>query len=243
MDTVPLEGIGLSRTEARVYLALLRLGSGTGSEIAEKADIYRRNAYDALNKLIEKGLANSVIKEKTYYSVASPEKLRDVLREKEAALEESMPKLQDLYTHPKIRQRVFFYEGREGVKTVMNEIVKEGKDWLAFGSSGKPTEAFGDWVNYWERKRAKAGIKTKIIQADTPAGRKRGKEIESFGVAKARIVGVGFANPVSTYVFGEKMAFVLWSETEPLAVLVDSKEIANASRKYFNALWKVAKNY
>ena len=246
MDTASLEELGLSKTEAKVYLALLRIGSGTGSEIAEKADVFRRNAYDALNKLIEKGLASSVIKDKTYYSVAPPEKLLDVLREKESSLEEILPKLRELYTHPKIKQKVFFYEGREGVKTVMNEIIKEGKDWLCLGASGRTKAAFGDWVDYWEKKRAKAGIPAKIIMADTSAGRKRSSEIEALVAGKltqVRIVEGSFASPVSTYIFGERMAIVFWSETEPLAILVESREIAAANRRYFGLLWKTAKKY
>jgi sugar-specific transcriptional regulator TrmB len=243
MEAAVLEQLGLSKTEAKVYLALLSLGSATGSEIAEKADVFRRNAYDALNKLIERGLVSSIIKDKTYYSVAPPEKLQDVLKEKEDSLEAILPKLHDLYTHPKIRQKVFVFEGREGIKTVLNEIIKEGRDWLAFGSSGASKQVFGDWVDYWERMRAKAGIKTKIIMDDNPAGRKRGKKIAGFGLARAKIYAGPFASPVSTYVFGNRMAFVFWSEVQPLAILVDNKEIADATRKYFNALWKVAKSY
>ncbi len=243
MDISALEQLGLSRTEAKVYLAILKLGSGTGSEIAGKADVFRRNAYDALKKLIEKGLVSSVIKDKTYYSVARPEKLYDVLKEKEHILEGVLPKLNELYAHPKIKQKVFFYEGKQGVKTVMNEIIKENRDWLVFGASGKTKEAFGEWIDFWEKKRVKADIKAKIIMADTPAGRKRGKEIKVLGLTKVKVYPGRFASPVSTYVFGGRMAFVFWSEIEPLAILVDSKEIADANRKYFNALWKVAKSY
>ena len=246
MDTASLEELGLSKTEAKVYLALLRIGSGTGSEIAEKADVFRRNAYDALNRLGERGLVNRIIKEKTYYSVAPPEKLLDILREKESYLNELLPKLRELYTHPKIKQKVFFYEGREGVKTVMNEIIKEGKDWLCFGASGQSKAAFGEWVDYWEKRRAKAGIPSKILMANTPEGRKRGKEIEALVARKhteVRIVEEQFASPASTYVFGGRMAIVLWSDIEPLAILVESKEIAAANRRYFELLWKTAKKY
>jgi len=243
MDTVGLEELGLSKTEAKVYLALLRLGSGTGSEIAEKADVFRRNAYDALSKLTEKGLVSSVIKDKTYYSVAPPEKLQDVLREKEDALGELLPKLRELYTHPKIRQKVYFYEGKEGIKTVMSEIIKEGKDWLAFASSGQSKVALGDWVDYWEKKRSNACIKAKVIMADTPLGRQRGIEIKKLKHTEVRISPGEFETPVSTYIFGNRMGIVLWSETEPLAILVDNPEIAAANRKYFNMMWKIAKEY
>lgn len=63
------------------------------------------------------------------------------------------------------------------------------------------------------------------------------------GLAKAKVYPRPFASPVSTYVFGNKFAIILWSEFEPLGIIVDSKEIADANRKYFGVMWKVAKNY
>lgn len=243
MDTASLEQLGLSKTESKVYLAILSLGSATGSEIAEKADVFRRNAYDALNKLTEKGLVSSIVKDKKYYNVAPPDKLLDVLREKEDGLKEFLPRLRDLYSHPKIKQKVYLFEGREGVKTVLNEVIKEGKDWLALGISGLGRQLFGEWVDYWEKRRAKAGIHAKVIMNDTPMGRKRGKEVEAIGNSEVKVYPGGFDNPVSTYIFGNRMAIILWSETEPIAILVESEEIADANRKYFNVMWKIAKKY
>lgn len=53
--------IGLTGTETRIYLALLSLGAAPAGKIVEEAGVYRKNAYDALNRLIDKGLVTYVI--------------------------------------------------------------------------------------------------------------------------------------------------------------------------------------
>jgi sugar-specific transcriptional regulator TrmB len=240
-----LEKAGLNRTEAKVYFALLKIGSASGSEIAEKAGVFRRNAYDALRALSEKGLAKAIIKDKKYYLPVEPSKLEELLEEKKKNLQNAMPELEGLYSSRKEKQKAYFFEGIEGYKTILNEILKEGKEWLCFISSGQSTEILGkEWTNYWESKRISAGIKAKWIVNNTPAGMKRGKKVEKLGLTEARILeSIKVINPTTTYVFGDKVAIMLWSKPSPTAVMVESREIAEANRKYFEVLWKMAKKY
>ena len=55
-----LRDIGLSPNEARVYEALLHTGEASVQEISIKAKVHRRNVYDSLSKLSEKGLASEL---------------------------------------------------------------------------------------------------------------------------------------------------------------------------------------
>ena len=58
-----LKSIGLTDIEIEVYLAIIDLGSCLAGEIARKTGIHRRTVYDAINRLIEKGLVSYI---KTY---------------------------------------------------------------------------------------------------------------------------------------------------------------------------------
>ncbi len=51
-----LQEMGLSGNEARIYLSLLEEGKALVSTISKSTGIHRRNVYDSLNRLIEKGL-------------------------------------------------------------------------------------------------------------------------------------------------------------------------------------------
>jgi len=50
-----LKEIGLTETEIKVYTTLLSLGATSAGKIVEATGVYRKNLYDALNKLIDKG--------------------------------------------------------------------------------------------------------------------------------------------------------------------------------------------
>ena len=51
-----LHHIGLTGTEAKIYLVLLDLGKAQAGVLSRKTGIHRRSIYDALDRLIEKGL-------------------------------------------------------------------------------------------------------------------------------------------------------------------------------------------
>lgn len=56
MQIEELVKIGLAETEAKTYLALLELGSGTVTTITHRADITRTLGYHSLDRLVELGL-------------------------------------------------------------------------------------------------------------------------------------------------------------------------------------------
>lgn len=56
MNLAILEGLGLSPNEAKIYETLVLRGESSVSDIAVAAKIHRRNAYDAIERLIDKGL-------------------------------------------------------------------------------------------------------------------------------------------------------------------------------------------
>ena len=58
------ESLGLSPNEGKIYEALVEHGESSISEIAINAKIHRRNAYDAINHLINKGLVFQIISHK-----------------------------------------------------------------------------------------------------------------------------------------------------------------------------------
>ena len=52
-----LMGLGLTKHESSIYLALLEQGAQTGYEVAKSTGISRSNTYITLASLVEKGAA------------------------------------------------------------------------------------------------------------------------------------------------------------------------------------------
>ena len=78
-----LRDLGLTETEAIIYLELLTLGTTSAGKIVEQTNLHRKNLYDALNRLIEKGLVTYCIENKIkYFQAKNPENLLRFLQEK-----------------------------------------------------------------------------------------------------------------------------------------------------------------
>ena len=61
--------LGLTNSEARIYIILLDLGTAQVGQIMEKTGMHRRNIYDSIARLLEKGLVSYVmINNKKYFN-------------------------------------------------------------------------------------------------------------------------------------------------------------------------------
>ena len=124
MNEKILEEIGLTKGESKVYLTLLKLGETTTGKIIEEAQISSGKIYEILDKLIAKGLASFIIKEKTkYFQASSPNRIMDYLHEKEDNLkakeqefEKQLPSLLSLQQLKKKEHEATLFKGFKGFK-------------------------------------------------------------------------------------------------------------------------------
>src|SRR3989338_6958665 len=94
MNTTLYESLGLSPNEAKIYETVVENGESSISEIATSAQIHRRNAYDAMQRLIYKGLAFQIFSSKeNKYNAVDPDKLTELLKEKQDELQKILPDL------------------------------------------------------------------------------------------------------------------------------------------------------
>lgn len=130
-----LEELGLSPNEAKIYEALLDLNEAGVGEISAKANIHRRNCYDAINRLIDKGLVFPILtKGENLYAPVDPDKLLELIREKENNLNSVLPELRRRYENKKIIQEAYIYRGLEGFKNFMRDVLRVGKDVYTIGA-------------------------------------------------------------------------------------------------------------
>src|SRR3990167_3843026 len=88
MYETTLQELGLSINESKVYEALLSLGSSSIEQMAIKSKVHRRNIYDVLSKLLEKGLISEMfVHNRKEYRAIHPSRLLDLILEKENKLQ------------------------------------------------------------------------------------------------------------------------------------------------------------
>ena len=77
-----LRDLGLSNYEARVFVALHRLGDGTAQDVAAVADVPRSQVYGAADDLADRGLLEVVESSPKTYRPVSLDRARAQLRER-----------------------------------------------------------------------------------------------------------------------------------------------------------------
>lgn len=235
-----LREIGLTETEIKVYLALLSLGTTSAGKIVEKTGTHRKNLYDALNKLIEKGLVSYVKENKIkFFQAKDPENLERYLNEKKSKIDEKkqelknfLPELKEKFNSldPEIESEI--YRGEEGIKTILKECLNY-KEVLFIGATGDVENRLPYFWPQYNKKREKLKCKWKLLLVYESRNKKLTKsKYYEYKVLPKILSGLNVI-----YIYGDHVANVLWLE-KPIAFVVKHKELANNYRKYFDYLWK-----
>jgi sugar-specific transcriptional regulator TrmB len=74
-----LEGIGLSRMDAEVYVYLAKKGPKKGHELADALQVTKQQLYPSLKNLKNKGIITASLERPALFSAVSFEKVVDLL--------------------------------------------------------------------------------------------------------------------------------------------------------------------
>ena len=249
MKTEILQQIGLNKSEAKVYLTLLELGSSTTGPIMHRAKVSSSKIYNILARLMEKGLVSSIIKSKTkYYRASQPESLLNYLDEKENEIKKQQEEIKKLIPELKLRQKLSenkqdaqVYIGWKGIINAFSFIIeslKHGEDYIAFAQT--PGEEESKHVKLffaqYQHKREQKKLQVKLI-AD--ASQKNVFKSEPY--SRFRNFHVKYMkNSPPGIVISRGHIFISTFDPSPVGVIVSSKEIAESFRKYFYNEWKMA---
>lgn len=237
VEYTTLQELGLTKSEAKVYLTLLRMRSGLAGDITKKTGMHRRNVYDALERLVEKGLVGFITQNKRkYFQIKEPERFLEILENKKIAFEKILPKLKLRYEGAKTKQEVMIFKGKNGLKTAFDDQIEVGKPIYVYGASKKYRSVLKYYAYQYKIKRLKKKIKVKIIFDESARGTKRAK----LPLAETRFLPKKFKTITDTIIYGDKVELIIWTE-DPFVVMIESKELADSYRNFFNVLWKTAK--
>ena len=225
--------IGLSKGESTIYLALLKNGQSSVNNLKGIVKLHRPNIYDYLEKLIDKGLVNFITQNNVkMFTAVNPEKLIEHIQEKEAIIKEFLPEFKKIQNKPKMEIKTEVYRGREGIKTFFNDLIRVGKDYVAFGVNESIWEKdFSLLINQHFKKEEKKGIKSRILTSDN-------SEI-IYKHANYRYIEAKYFFPTSIAIYGDRVCTIIW---DPLTVIIiTNKQNAETQKGHFELLWKTAR--
>ncbi len=237
-----LRDIGLSANESKVYEALLYTGEASVQRISLKSGVHRRNVYDSLAKLVEKGLASEVIiKGERNFKAINPSRLLDMVKEKEEKVNQALPKMQKLFTATAEAEEAYLYKRIEGVKNYLNDILKAGEDVHFIGAKAMWLDPrLKHFLPRFQRERKKKGIKfyhifDHEVKEKTP-------DILKFVGKPYKFLPKDYSSPTMVDIFGPYVVTFVGVKPgelkqEPMMFVLKSRRLADGYRKFWQFMW------
>jgi len=235
-----LQDLGLSKNESKVYLALLSLGRCSAGKIAEKCKLHRTNVYDALDRLVTKGLVSHVINENNVktFEATDPNKLLMLIKEKEKSVQNILPSLllEKQLSQKKASAQIF--EGIKAFKLAEYNLLNYNEPILAFGIPASVPDIVKTFIYAFHKERiAKKIIFKHIYNEDA---KDRINLLNDMEYTEAKYLPEQFNSPVTTMVCGPEILLINWQK--PITFIrIENEQLSNAYKSYFDVLYKAAK--
>lgn len=237
MEISELQNCGLSEAEAKVYLALLEIGSTTTGNIIAKTHLHKATVYLILDKLQGKGLVGFIIKDNVkHFQAVSPNSLFNILKERVTNFEKVLPELLQKEKLGTSRINAKILIGKKAIISVYRDILNY-KEYFTYGAGIPIIEILGPFYYQFQKEKQRLKIKSRILVSEKIRNTKIPKTI----YGNFKYLPKEFEGPANTLIYGNKLIIIIWAE-EPTAFVLESKEAVNVYKKYFEVLWKIAKN-
>lgn len=233
-----LAKLGFSPSEIRIYLHLVRNGSSYPNKISAETKINRTNVYEALDRLVSKGVSSFITKNKVkWFEVKSPNSLLSLIKEREEEFRVIKTKVvEDIKALNQIKSdrsplEANIFTGKRGLRMIFEEILEAREPISLIAAELQFRKFFGPFFELWHKMRIEKGIRQRSIITKKFKG-----VIEKRRLLKYKFVDDKYANPTTTIIYGDNCILIQWSD-EPIAIRISNKEIAKSHLNYFNMLW------
>lgn len=253
-----LKKIGLTEREINVYLALLESGAISIRKIAEASGFNRGTTYNILKDLQKEGLVSFYHKDtKQKFVAEDPEKLLKVLSDRSNEMQkakeqiaEIMPELKSLQNKEGNKPVTKFYEGTDGIKFILDDILgfvgksnlppsilkrrvskKENKEYYVYSAAAVRDDVYKAYPDF-TNKRIKNNIKVKTISLS--------KGGATYGMDERKWLNTEQESPTYIIIYANKCAFISRDNSNnPVGVIIENKMIYETQKIIFMNLWGV----
>lgn len=236
-----LEQYGLKEMHASIYLSSLELGSASIQKISQKSGFARSTCEAVLESLHEKGFVTTFRKKNVrYFSPEDPKKLINLAKEKVSLLENALPQFGTLYYKGDTSPLSRLYEGENGLRLVLQEILDEAKELLSFGSIDDINDNLGNYFPKFIKERIRRSIPLKTILRDTSLARER-QRLGPGELRQVRLMPENNYLSSITFIWNNKIAMCSFKEKK-IALVIQSEELASIQKTMFNLIWNTLEN-
>jgi sugar-specific transcriptional regulator TrmB len=245
MNTEILEGLGFSKAEIKIYLALLELGPSTSGPIIQKSGLQSSVTHRALKTLLEKGIITFVkVGKDNNYQATDPKNLIDFIDNKKKKFLDLLPELEAKQKQGKSNYSTEMFLGKKAMFSTLLNIIKDAKpneNYLSFSLiEPHDDEEIVDFYETYNLRRREKRLRVKVLvnKKVKPIYEKNyTKEL----LKKANVRYSSFHFPQGIILFRETVTFVHWGEN-PYAIKITNQEMANQFKQFFLEFYNTEKD-
>lgn len=233
-----LEDIGLSKGEAVVYLALLRLGPVMSGDIIKMTSLQSSVVHNCLNTLANKGFVRYILQGSfKRYAAIAPRMIEKFIQVKREHFRQVLPALVEMEHDTQPVPTAAVYEGVKGMMTATHDMLEHSR-------KGETYKFFAFALQNQTQDIMLMCQKIDIIKKD--------KGVKIFGIAEESCRGVlgtytyskirytSQKIPQAMNIYQDKV-LIMSASQKPIGILIQSKEIARQYHDLWDALWNTAK--
>lgn len=236
MDREMIEGLrlfGLSDYEAKAYAALVSMGEGTVTEVAQLCDVPRANLYAALEKLSEKGFADIQKGRPLIFRACPPDR---ALLEKRKEISEGLEKAGSLVSKKlsEIKKKesgalpalIWTIQGPEAVANKIRDMLRRSRSDVIINTPD--ISVLGSQLLEEIRAACLRKVKVRIVSEGSPEG----TDAHVLVRVRQKIYG--------TDIVADEREVLVAPSVPVVAVWVDNPDMALHVKDFLNLVWKDA---
>lgn len=239
MNAELLQQIGLTPSQAKAYLELVKTGSLTPPQLAKRTGESRTACYMSLAKLTDIGLAQEVEgAKKQTYTPASPSVLHEILARKrkeladiESKYRDQLPNMLSYYYTYRGKPGVRFFEGKQGLQEIYKDHLRTREHVLVLRTPAD--KEFGDILFNYLDKRAAMNITAETLGPALEGPMQWASENdERLKRTTDWFPPQYYTAPVEICIYGNKVSMISFGD-EAVGTIIESPQIAEAMRQLY----------
>lgn len=235
-----LQNLGLTDKEAKVYVALLRLGNASAYAIAEESGLKRPTTYVVLDELRKKGLVNKVPRaKKQIFIPRSPEEYFASLEERLLGAKRILPQLMAFAAGKKPKPKTLFFEGLKKIKDIYSWQIKQIKGGEISGFYAHAGEETPELKNFFwdlaeEFRRNDIHIRGIVPEHENL---KSYREVDAQYGREFKILPFEkYSSNISIEITENHVIFFNFHDQQ--ITLIENKDIAKTMKQIFELVWE-----
>lgn len=240
-NEILIKSLGMSEKEARVYLAILGLGSSTIQPIANRSGVKRTSIYYFIDHLVELGLVDkSKVGGRLRYTALTPSRLVELQQQRLRQIEQTLPEFLSLFNVSAKKPKISYFEGPEQMKNIVLEETRCKKEAWYIWRGRDVIDMIGGpkFMADVDRKRKAKGVQVRTIrfrEADvTFKGSANGPE----ELRELRWAPAGTDFPMIMGIYDTDKVGFLTSRKSGFGILIESPEFSQAMRVLYESFWQ-----